>query len=85
MILSGADRLLDQFDRILRELRGFGGNVDIVPAFVGIDDEASFRRTAVDGGDPLMVILARQFQFQQLLAVERRLARLRFHDLRFTE
>lgn len=84
MIPTGADRLLDQFDGILRQSCGFGSDIEIIPALIGIDDQARARRTAVDGGNPVMVMVAGQFELEQYMTIRRRLARLAFHHIRGT-
>ena len=80
MVMARADRLFDQFDGILCEMRGFGGDVEIVPAFIGIDDQAGGWRTAMDDGDPLMIIVPGQFQFQQCVAIGCGLTGMAFHQ-----
>ncbi len=76
------NRLLDHFHTEFGQSARFRSDVEIVPAFIGIDDQPRAWRPGTNRCNPVPVPLTRQLAFQQGKASARRSTGVGFHLVR---
>src|SRR3546814_11718775 len=79
-VLAGSDRLFNHFDPMRTQRASLGFEIKPCPCFIGIDDEASSRRSAPDGGDPVHIAIAAELDLEKRVARSRGVAGGGFHD-----